>query len=146
MQPRITYADLDYGDGLQADDKVYMARLCQSLASVPERSDTVIVKQDGHYKLQSVAEFTKRPAGTMEYALYQYDEMEAIAAGQLVAVAIPSGTVFRTRNAFSGIFLSKSGELYDKDPSVGPWPVAADKISAVKFCYPCEVNPVTLEF
>lgn len=146
VHPKLTYADLDYGTTLRADDMVYMAQACQSVASVPERSDTVIVKQDGHYALQSLADFTKKPLGSMEYVLFQYDEMEAIAAGQVVAVAIPSGTAFRTKTAFSGIFLSKSGALYDKDPAVGPWPVAADKISSVKFCYPCTVGPVKLDF
>lgn len=146
VHPKITYADLNYGNTLLAEDRVYMARTCQSLASVPERSDTVIVKQDGHYTLQTVAEFTQKPAGSMEYALFQYDEMEAIDAGQVVAVALPSGTEFRTRSAFSGIFLSKSAALYDKDPAVGPWPVAAAKIAEIKFCYPCTVGPVKLNF
>lgn len=146
VRPRITYADLDYGNTLLAEDMVYMATPCQSVASVPDRSDTVIVKQDGHYALQSIADFTHKPLGSMEYAIYQYDEMEPIPAGQVVAVAIPSGTAFRTRDAFSGIFLSKSASLYDKDPSVGPWPVAADKIASVKFCYPCDVTPVKLEY
>lgn len=146
VHPRITYADLAYGDGLRAGDMVYMARTCHALASVPERSDTVIVKQDGRYALQSVADFTARPAGSMEYALYQYDEMEPVEAGQVVAVAVPSGTEFRTRSAFCGIFLSKSAALYDKDPAVGPWPVAADKIAGVKFCYPCDRDVVTLDF
>ncbi len=146
VKPRITYADLDYGDTLTAQDMVYMARPCQSVASVPNRSDTVIVKQDGHYVLQSLADFTHKPLGAMEYAIYQYDEMEPIESGQTVAVAVPSGTTFRTRSGFSGIFLSKSAALYDKDPAVGPWPVAADKIGNVKFCYPCLVGTVQLDF
>ncbi|NCY25735.1 MAG: hypothetical protein EBX37_13065, partial [Alphaproteobacteria bacterium] len=147
VQPRITYADLRHDAAtLHADDMVYMARPCQALASVPERCDAVVVKRDGHYVLQSVAEFTQKPAGAMEYAIYQYDEMEAIPEGQVVAVAVPSGTAFRTTEAFSGIFFSKSGALYDKDPSVGPWPVAASQLASVKFCYPCRVSPARLEF
>ena len=146
VQPRITYADLDYGDTLRAEDMVYMAKPCHALASVPSRSDTVIVKYDGGYALQTVADFTHKPLGVMEYAIYQYDEMEAIPAGQVVAVSVPSGTAFKTKQDFSGIFLSKSGALYDKDPAVGPWPVAADKIGSVKFCYPCTLGPVTLKF
>ncbi len=71
---------------------------------------------------------------------YQYDEMQAIKSGQVVAVARPSGTVFRAPYDFSGIFFSKSAELYDKDPSVGPWPVSAGEISNIKFCYPCLVS------
>jgi len=144
VSPRITYADLDYGNTLAANDMVYMARPCQSLASVPERSDIVVVKIDGHYGLQSVADFTLKPAGSMEYAIYQYDEMEPIPENQVVAVAIPSGTSFRTKKAFAGIFLSKSAALYDKDPAVGPWPVAADKINTIKFCYPCKVSAITV--
>lgn len=75
---------------------------------------------------------------------HQYDEMEAIKAGQIVAVALPSGAIFRAPHDFSGIFLSKSGKLYDKDPSVGPWPVAASKIDSVKFCYPCIVSEIKI--
>lgn len=145
VQPRITYADLACGGTPHADDLVYMARPCHALASVPERSDTVIVKQqDGRYALQSVADFTLKPAGQMEFALYQIDEMEAVEAGQVVAVAVPSGTAFSARSAFSGIFLSKSATLYDKDPNVGPWPVSAGNIASVKFCYPCKVSRVRL--
>jgi hypothetical protein len=77
---------------------------------------------------------------------YQYDEMQAISKGQVVAVARPSGTVFRAREDFSGIFFSKPAALYDKDPAVGPWPVAADKINSVKFCYPCLVSEMKIIF
>lgn len=147
VQPRITYADLAYDSKtLRADDHVYMAKTCRALASVPERSDTLIVRQGDHYALQSVAEFTQKPAGSLEFALYQYDEMEPIDANQVVAVALPSGTVFSTTSAFSGIFLSKSAALYDKDPAVGPWPVHADKIGSVKFCYPCQVKEMKINF
>lgn len=145
VQPRITYDDLAHAP-LAAGDKVYMAKRCASLASVPERSELVIVKQGDHYALQSVAEFTQKPQGSMEYAMYQYDEMEPIAKGEVVAVALPSGVTFSTKESFSGIFVSKSSVLYDKDPAVGPWPVAADKISSIKFCYPCHVSSMKLEF
>ena len=77
---------------------------------------------------------------------YQYDEMEAIKAGQIVAIARPSGVVFRAASNFSGIFFSKSGALYDKDPSVGPWPVDAAKIDSVKFCYPCIVSEMKMDW
>lgn len=70
---------------------------------------------------------------------YQYDEMQAIKKGQVVAVARPSGVVLRAPYDFSGIFFSKSAVLYDKDPSVGPWPVTSEQISSIKFCYPCIV-------
>ena len=147
VRPRITYADLNYGTTLRAHDQVFMAKSCHALASVPERCELVIVKQsEGIYAVQSVVDFTRKPAGTMEYAIYQYDEMEAVEKNQVVAVAVPSGTVFTAPFAFSGIFVSKSAALYDKDPSVGPWPVHADHISAIKFCYPCDVMPLTLSF
>ncbi len=77
---------------------------------------------------------------------YQYDEMQAIKKGQILAVARPSGVAFRAPFDFSGIFFSKSAALYDKDPSVGPWPVAADKIDSVKFCYPCLVSKMKIDF
>lgn len=147
VRPRITYGDLDYADSLRAHDQVFMAKTCQSLASVPERSASVIVKQaEDVYAVQTVADFTRKPAGSMEYAIYQYDEMEAVEAGQVVAVAVPSGTAFAAPFAFSGIFVSKSAALYDKDPSVGPWPVAAEHIGEVKFCYPCEVGEMKIAF
>lgn len=147
VQPRITYNDLAHAKTLRGDDHVYMAKTCHSLASVPARSDTVVVKKkDGWYALQSVADFTRKPAGEMEFALYQYDEMEAVAKGQAVAVAIPSGTAFAAKEAFSGIFFSKSAALYDKDPTVGPWPVAGDTIAGTKFCYPCKVSEMKIRF
>lgn len=80
------------------------------------------------------------------YVPHQYEEMEPIGKGQVVAVARPSGTLFKAPYDFSGIFVSKSAELYDKDPSVGPWPVDASRLSAVKFCYPCEVSKWPVDF
>ena len=146
VQPRITYADMDHGP-LRSDDKVYMVTPCKNISDIPTRSDSVIVKQtDGNYALQSVTEFTKSPAGAMEYAVYQYDEMEPVASNHIVAVALPSGATFKTTSAFSGIFVSKSAALYDKDPAVGPWPVAAAEIHKIKFCYPCLVKPLRIDF
>jgi len=147
VQPRITYADLAHADMLHPDDQIYMAKSCHALASVPSRSDTVIVKRsDGVHVLQNIADFTKKPAGSMEFAIYQYDEMEPIAKDQIVAIAVPSGTAFSTKSAFSTLFISKSATLYDKDPSVGPWPVVAGNIGNVKFCYPCEVARIEMDF
>ncbi len=76
----------------------------------------------------------------------QYEEMEAIAKGQVVARAEPSGTLFKAPFSFSGIFFSKSAALYDKDPNVGPWPVPVDRLATTKFCYPCEVSEMKLTF
>lgn len=70
----------------------------------------------------------------------QYEEMEAVKKGQVMAVAEPSGTLLRAPFDFSGIFWSKAGALYDKDPSVGPWPFSADKMATTKICYPCDVS------
>jgi hypothetical protein len=146
VQPRITYGDLEHAP-LREGDHVYMATPCHSIASIPSRSDSVIVKKsDGCYAVQTIIDFTKTPAGSMEYAVYQYDEMEAIASGHSVAVAVPSGVAFKTTSAFSGIFISKSAALYDKDPAVGPWPVAAEHINNIKFCYPCRVRTMTVEY
>lgn len=77
---------------------------------------------------------------------YQYDEMQAINANQIVARALPSGTALRTASGFSGIFFSKNGVLYDKDPSVGPWPLPAAKMGSIKFCYPCIVSEMKISF
>lgn len=141
VNPRLSYADLAHADTLSPDDKIYMATPCQSLPELPARSDTLIVRgNDGDYVLQPVTEWQKKPLGTIEYALYQYDEMEAIAAHHTVAVALPSGTAFQTPCALSGIFVSKSAALYDKDPAVGPWPVAVSALATTKFCYPCDVS------
>ncbi len=76
---------------------------------------------------------------------HQYEEMEQVAAHQLVAVAEPSGTRLLAPRAFSGIFVSKSGALYDKDPAVGPWPLAASDMHRTKFCYPCDVDAWLVE-
>lgn len=70
----------------------------------------------------------------------QYQEMEAIKKHQVVAVAEPSGILLQAPHDFSGIFFSKSGKLFDKDPAVGPWPLPASALSSTKFCYPCDVD------
>jgi hypothetical protein len=70
----------------------------------------------------------------------QYEEMEAIAKGQVVAVAEPYGITLRAPRDFSGIFFSKSGALYTQDPAVGPWPLPASAAASTKFCYPCDVS------
>jgi hypothetical protein len=80
---------------------------------------------------------------------YQYDEMRGLKQGQILAIAKPSGTIFRAPDNFSqdfsGIFFSKSIKLYDKDPAVGAWPVAAANLNKVKFCYPCIVSEIILK-
>jgi hypothetical protein len=147
VQPRITYNDLPHEDTLQDGDKIYMAKSCANAESIPKTSAVVIVrKDDGDYKLQPILEFLVSPAGELAYAVCQYDEMEPIAKDQVVAVAVPSGTTFAAPSAFSGIFLSKSAALYDKDPAVGPWPVAPEALANVKFCYPCQVDEMKVKF
>lgn len=116
VRPRIAYADLICEGTIQKDDKIYMARTAQ-----PGEKPLI----EG-------------------YVAHQYEEMEAIAKGQVVAVAVPSGAVFKAPRDFSGIFFSKSATLYDRDPNVGPWPVAADKLGTTKFCYPCDVSSISL--
>lgn len=77
------------------------------------------------------------PAGIIHA---QYEEMEAIVRGQVVAVAEPGNIPLRAPRDFSGIFFSKSAALYDKDPAVGPWPLPASAMASTKFCYPCDVS------
>ena len=124
-----------------------MATRCTKMDAIPKRSDRVIVKKkDGTYALQTILEHILTPKGELLYAVYQYDEMEAIKKGDVVAVAVPSGAVFSAPDDFSGIFFSKSATLYDKDPAVGPWPVAAEKLASIKFCYPCDVSEMRIKF
>lgn len=118
VRPRITYADLVREGELQSDDRIYMA-------APAEEGNGILLGR---------------------YAPRQYEEMEPIKKGQIVAVAVPSGAVFRAPYDFSGIFLSKSAALYDKDPNVGPWPVDADKLATTKFCYPCDVSQMKINF
>jgi hypothetical protein len=147
VQPRLTYGDMAHDDTLQENDKVYMAKTCTNSDEIPPNSTVVVVrKEDGTHKLQPILEFLVTPAGDLVYAICQYDEMEAVEKDQVVALALPSGTEFTAPFAFSGIFLSKSASLYDKDPAVGPWPVAADNIANVKFCYPCKVTETKVTF
>lgn len=96
------------------------------------------LKADGAIGADEQIYMARETAGGIVHA--QYEEMEAIKAGQVMAVAEPSGTLLRAPYDFSGIFWSKSGALYDKDPSVGPWPFTADKLGNVKICYPCDVT------
>jgi len=140
VKPRITYGDLAH-DALAKDDMVYMALPCKAIEEIPKNSDRVIVKKkDGALVLQTALEHIIKPNGGLMYALHQYGEMEAIRKGQVLAVALPSGAEFKAPHDFSTLFISKSASLYPKDPAVGPWPVPADKIASVKFCYPCDVS------
>ena len=147
VKPRITYADLTIDGKLHAEDQIYMVTECKSSDSIPKQSDQVVVKKaDGTYALQTILENIITPKGELAYAVYQYDEMVHIKKGHVVALAIPSGVKLRAPFEMWGIFFSKSAALYDKDPAVGPWPIAPDKLSSIKFCYPCEVSKMKIEF
>ena len=141
VQPKWSYGDLLAGGTLADDDKIYMAIPCMSADSIPKRADRVIVrKKEGGYQVQTIMQYIVQPAGIIEFATYQYDEMEALKENAVVAVAVPSGTPLKSPAAAAGIFFSKSAALYDKDPNVGPWPVLAGNRHEVKFCYPCTVR------
>ena len=148
VKPRITYADLKGIEAVQPDDIVYMAKACANAEAIPPSASQVIVRKKGkgnHFALQTALEFIVNPAGMICYTLHQYEEMEAVNKGDVLAVAIPSGAALKAPDDFSGIFWSKAARLYDKDPAVGPWPLAADKLATTKLCYPCEVSKVQLE-
>lgn len=139
VQPKWTYDDLIIKGELLPDDKIYMALECTSDETIPKRADRVIVKKkDGSYMVQTFMQYIVQPLGTLEYAVYQYDEMQEMKDNSVVAVAVPSGTQFICPRTVSGIFYSKSASLYDKDPAVGPWPLSPAAIKDVKFCYPCD--------
>ncbi len=122
VKPRLTYGDLVCEGTLAANDKIYMARP----ARMGEKP--LIIGHDGE-----------------RFVAHQYEEMESIKEGQVVAVAVPSGTLFKAPRDFSTLFISKSSALYDKDPAVGPWPVDAADIGKIKFCYPCDVSAMPLK-
>lgn len=148
VKPRITYADLAGSDKVQPDDMVYMAKPCANAEAIPPSASQVIVRKKGkgnHFALQTALEFIVNPHGMLCYTLHQYEEMEAVNKGDVMAIAIPSGAALKATEDFSGIFWSKAARLYDKDPAVGPWPLAADKLATTKLCYPCEVSKVQLE-
>ena len=141
VQPKWTYGDLTVQGTFLPEDKIYMAMPCIADDAIPKRSDRVVVKKkDGSYQVQTIMQYIVQPAGEVSYAVYQYDEMESISEGAVVAVAVPSGTVLKSPATVAGIFFSKSASLYDKDPAVGPWPLSASASGDVKFCYPCTVR------
>jgi hypothetical protein len=141
VRPRLHYIDLHMEEEPEPTDKIFMAKICKSLETIGEHCDRVIVRRkDGSYTQQTILEHIISPVGKLAYCVYQYEEMEAIKKDQVVAVALPSGIELRAPHDFSGIFFSKSGSLYDKDPAVGPWPLTAEQIKATKFCYPCDVS------
>lgn len=147
VQPRLTYADLEIDGEIDAGERIYMAEACGQAEELPTDASSVIVrKEDGTFGLQTFMQFMVKPAGDLYYALRQYDEMEPVEEGQVIAVAVPSGVELKTKSAFSGIFWSKYGVLYDKDPAVGPWPVKADALASTKLCYPCDVKETKLKF
>lgn len=138
VQPKWTYGDLMVQGEFLPEDKIYMVMPCISADAIPKRSDRVIVKKkEGGYQIQTIMQYIVQPAGTLAYATYQYDEMEAIDEGSVVAMAVPGGATLHAPAGAHGIFFSKSAALYDKDPAVGPWPLAAQARHETKFCYPC---------
>lgn len=147
VKPRLSFADLKIEGKLQPDDLVYMVTDCTSADAIPKQSDKVVVRlKDGTFAIQTILENIITPKGELAYALYQYDEMVHIKKDHVVAIAIPSGVLFKAPQEMWGIFFSKSAALYDKDPAVGPWPVAKDKLATTKFCYPCMVSKMKIEF
>lgn len=141
VAPKWNYSDLIASGELQPDDKIYMCIPCMSEGAIPKRSDRVVVKKkDGEYLLQTIMQYMVKPQGEIEYAIYQYDEMETLHESAVVAVAVPSGVTFKAPKTAAGIFFSKSASLYDKDPAVGPWPLTPAQIETTKFCYPCDVK------
>ncbi len=74
---------------------------------------------------------------------YQYEEMEKIVAGQVVAKAEKSGATLSAPSEFSAIFVTKSSAIFN-DEAIGLYPVATDKMD-IKFCYPCIVNEIEIE-
>jgi len=113
--------------------------------SVKPRITYADLSADGYIQEKTDVIYMARETGG-KVEEYQYDEMQAIKKGQVVAMAKPSGALLRADFDFSGIFFSKSSALYDKDPSVDPWPLAAEKMSSVKFCYPCIVSEIKMDF
>lgn len=146
VQPKLTYADLEHDSSIPDSDEIFMVRRCNQLTELPEDCDNIMVKTENGVMLQDTGEYQENPAGTLAYAPYQYDEMEAIEEDQVVAVAVPSGVELRAKENFSGIFFSKSGALYDIDPSVGPWPIKGSEAANIKFCYPCKVQNFKPDF
>lgn len=147
VKPKLGYADLEFNELPDDDEKIYMAKACKSVEAIPERCDRVIVhKKNGDFAIQTILEHIISPAGKLCYTVYQYEETEAIKKDQVVALALPSGVEFKAPRDFSGIFFSKSAALYDKDPAVGPWPVGMDRFKTTKFCYPCDVSTMKLKF
>ncbi|MDX2073346.1 MAG: hypothetical protein SFX19_03145 [Alphaproteobacteria bacterium] len=141
VQPKWTYGDLVVQGNLLPEDKLFMAAPCMSADAIPKRADRVIVKKkDGAFQVQTIMQYIVAPAGDITYAVYQYDEMEMLHEGAVVAVAVPSGAVLKAPKTAAGIFFSKCASLYDQDPAVGPWPLAASARGDVKFCYPCIVK------
>jgi len=146
VQPKWTYGDLIAQGTFAEEDKIFMAIPCLSAEAIPKRSDRVIVRRkDGTYQVQTIMQYIVQPAGTVMYAVYQYDEMETLQESAVVAVAVPSGTALKAPANVAGIFFSKSAALYDKDPAVGPWPLPASARNGIKFCYPCVVKKEKLK-
>lgn len=147
VKPRLTYGDLVIDGTLEDNDMVYMVCPCTSPDAIPKHCDQIVVrKKDGSYALQTILEYIINPSGTLVYAVYQYEEMVSIRKNQVVAVALPSGALLKAPGDFAGIFFSKSAALYDKDPAVGPWPLPARALKTTKFCYPCAVSKMKIEF
>lgn len=71
----------------------------------------------------------------------QFEEMEAIQAEQILATG-DKGTELRAKFAFSALFVTKSKDKFS-DPAIGLYPT---KDLSTKFCYPCEVSEMKIDF
>ncbi len=92
VQPKWTYGDLTAQGEFLPDDKIFMVMPCISDDAIPKRADRVIVKKkDGAYQVQTIMQYIVQPAGALAYAVYQYDEMEMVQEGAVVAVAVRGG-------------------------------------------------------
>ena len=105
-------------------------------------------KEDGvfyNYKVEnkiSFADLEGAPKPGEEFSTTkQFEEMEAIQKGQVVATG-NQGTELKAKFDFSVLFITKSRDLFD-DEAIGLYPTSDLN---TKFCYPCEVEEIKLSF
>ena len=138
---KLAFRDLvpDTNQDLLQGEMLYPVKPIRDLSDIPPGTEKLLVENNGKLSLQSAA----APYGTPRYAVYQFEELEPIAADQIVMVAVPSGITFRAPHTFLPLFVTKSAEKYS-DPAVGPWPVSPERMGE-KFAYPCKARKYLIQ-
>ncbi len=138
VRKAIRYADLlpESERKLEKSDRIYQVKKMYDAKDLPEAGQVIASGSQGDpLAVYSTQEIRNLSLIGPFYVVHQYEELEQIEKGQVVAVSVPSGQEFVSQYNFSGVFVSKKASDYN-DPTVSPWPFDGDGIDQ-RFAYEC---------